>query len=56
MRRAAGSPGRPQIFQVRLRTLTPAELDRRDGAAWSPRRIAVHLGESISYAEAVGRV
>jgi hypothetical protein len=45
-----------QIFEVRLRALTPAELDRRDGDAWSPRQIAVHLGESIYYAEAVGRV
>ena len=45
-----------QIFQVRLRALSPAELDRRDGEAWSPRQIAVHLAESIYYAEAVGRV
>jgi hypothetical protein len=45
-----------QIFQVRLRALSPAELDRHDGDAWSPRQIAVHLGESIYYAEAVGRV
>lgn len=45
-----------QIFQVRLRALSPAELDRRDGEAWSPRQIAVHLAESIYYAEAVGKV
>jgi hypothetical protein len=45
-----------QIFQVRLRALSPAELDRRDGEAWSPRQIALHLAESIYYAEAVGRV
>jgi hypothetical protein len=45
-----------QIFRVRLRALTPAELDRRDGDAWSPRQIAFHLEESIYYAEAVGRL
>ncbi len=43
-----------QIFDVRLRALTDAQLDRRDGAAWSPRQIAFHLAESVYYAEAVG--
>ncbi|MEV6488976.1 hypothetical protein AB0M20_10130 [Actinoplanes sp. NPDC051633] len=43
-----------QIYQVRLRRLSDAELDRRDGAAWSVRQIAFHLEESLYYATAVG--
>lgn len=43
-----------QIFEVRLSALTDAELDRRDGEAWSPRQIAFHLEESLYYADAVG--
>jgi len=43
-----------QIFEVRLRSLTDAELDRRDAEAWSPRQIAFHLEESRYYADAVG--
>ena len=43
-----------QIFDVRLRALSDAQLDRRDGAAWSPRQIAFHLAESLYYAESVG--
>jgi hypothetical protein len=39
---------------VRLRALTGAQLDRRDGAAWSPRQIAFHLAGSLFYAESVG--
>ena len=45
-----------QIFDVRLRALSDAQLDRRDGAAWSPRQIAFHLTESLYYAESVGRL
>jgi hypothetical protein len=45
-----------QIFDVRLRALSDAQLDRRDGAAWSPRQIAFHLAESLYYAESVGRL
>src|SRR5690242_911256 len=43
-----------QIYEVRLARLSEAELDRRDGPAWSPRQIAFHLEESLYYAEAVG--
>jgi uncharacterized protein YfiM (DUF2279 family) len=43
-----------QIFQVRLAALTPAQLDHRDGDAWSPRQIAVHLDGSRYYADALG--
>jgi hypothetical protein len=45
-----------QIFDVRLRALSDAQLDRRDGSAWSPRQIAFHLTESLYYAESVGRL
>jgi hypothetical protein len=45
-----------QIWEVRLRALTPAELDRRDGDAWSPRQIAVHLEGSRYYADALGHL
>jgi len=43
-----------QIFDVRLRHLTDAELDRRVADAWSARQVAFHLAESLYYAEAVG--
>ena len=43
-----------QIFDVRLRALTDDQLDRRNGAAWSPRQIACHLAESLYYARSVG--
>ena len=41
------------IWSARLNGLTPDELDRRDGGAWSIRQIAFHLG-STYYADAVG--
>jgi hypothetical protein len=43
-----------QVLELRLRVLSDAELDRRDGGAWSARQIAFHLEESLYYAEAVG--
>ena len=43
-----------QIFEVRLRLLSNARLDQRDGDAWSVRQIAFHLEESLYYADAVG--
>jgi hypothetical protein len=43
-----------QVFDVRLRALTEAELDLREGDAWSARQVAFHLEESIYYANAVG--
>jgi hypothetical protein len=43
-----------QVFDVRLKALTEAELDRRAGDTWSPRQIAFHLEESLYYADAVG--
>ena len=45
-----------QIFAVRLRSFSDAELDRRDGDAWSVRQIAFHLEGSLYYAESVGRL
>jgi hypothetical protein len=45
-----------QIYTVRLDRLSDAELDRRDGDAWSFREIAFHLEESVYYAESVGRL
>jgi hypothetical protein len=45
-----------QIFEVRLRSLSDAELDRSEVGAWSVRQIAFHLEESLYYAEAVGRL
>jgi len=43
-----------QIYAVRLTALTPAQLDRRDGDAWTPREIALQLEGSLYYADAVG--
>jgi hypothetical protein len=43
-----------QVFDVRLRQLSPAQLDHRDGDAWSPRQIVFHLEGSLYYADAVG--
>ena len=45
-----------QIFDVRLRALTEAQLDHRDGNAWSPRQLAFHLEESAYYADSVGHL
>jgi hypothetical protein len=43
-----------QVFDVRLRALPEATLDRREGGARSVRQIAFHLEESLYYADAVG--
>jgi hypothetical protein len=43
-----------QIYDCRLRALTGAQLDHRDGEAWSPRQIAEHLADSLYYADAIG--
>ena len=43
-----------QIYTVRLTALTPAQLDKRDGDAWTPREIATHLAGSLYYADAIG--
>lgn len=43
-----------QVFDLRLRALTEAELDKRDPPAWSPRQLAFHLHESLYYAESIG--
>ncbi|GIE34588.1 hypothetical protein Ait01nite_076330 [Actinoplanes italicus] len=45
-----------QVFQLRLTGLPAADLDRRDGDAWSVRQIAFHLESSLYYATAVGRL
>jgi hypothetical protein len=43
-----------QVFDVRLRSLSEADLDRRDGGEWSVRQIAFHVQESVYYADALG--
>ncbi|MCU7725655.1 hypothetical protein ODJ79_18150 [Actinoplanes sp. KI2] len=43
-----------QIYAVRLGALGPAQLDRRDRDAWTPREIAFHLEDSLYYADAIG--
>ena len=43
-----------QIYTVRLTALTPDQLDKRDGDAWTPREIAIHLEGSLYYADAIG--
>jgi hypothetical protein len=43
-----------QIYEVRLSALSDAQLDHRDGDAWTPREIAEHLTGSLYYADAVG--
>jgi hypothetical protein len=45
-----------QIWQLRLDALTDEQLDRREGAAWSPRQLAFHAAESTNYADAVGNL
>lgn len=45
-----------QVFDVRLRALSDARLDERDGPAWTLRQVAFHLEESLYYAEAVGEL
>jgi hypothetical protein len=42
---------------VRLRSLSPAQLDERSGGAWTLRQLAFHLGDaSTFYADAVGEL
>jgi hypothetical protein len=43
-----------QVWRIRLRTLDDAQLDRREGDAWTIREIAFHVAESSYYADAVG--
>ena len=43
-----------QVWRLRLRSIDPERLDRRDGDAWTIREIAFHLEESTYYADAVG--
>jgi hypothetical protein len=45
-----------QIWDVRMRSLSIAELDRTEGDARTLRELAVHLAESSYYAEAVGEL
>ena len=44
------------VWDVRLRSLSEEQLDRRIGDAWSPRQLAFHLTESAFYADSVGRL
>jgi hypothetical protein len=45
-----------QIWSVRLRALTPQQLDHSPGNSWTFRQIASHLAESAFYADSVGRL
>lgn len=45
-----------QIYDMRLRSLDDAALDEPVPGEWTIREIAVHLGESVFYAESVGRL
>jgi hypothetical protein len=42
------------IWEVRLRSLTDAQLDSSEGGAWTLRQVAFHVAESGFYAECVG--
>jgi hypothetical protein len=42
------------IWDVRLRSLSPGQLDERAGAAWTLRQLAFHLADSVFYADCVG--
>ncbi|GII31507.1 hypothetical protein [Planotetraspora mira] len=43
-----------QIWTDRLDALTPEQLDHSPGDGWTFRRLALHLGGSTYYADAVG--
>lgn len=45
-----------QIYDVRLRSLDEAVLDEAVPGEWTIREIAAHLGESVFYAESMGRL
>lgn len=45
-----------QVWADRLGALTQDALDNSPGEGWSFRQIAVHLGESRYYADAVGHL
>lgn len=42
-----------QIWSMRLRAMDAERLDRQEGAAWTLRQVAFHLGDTF-YADAVG--
>lgn len=42
------------IWDVRLRSLSPGQLDERAGDAWTLRQLAFHLAGSVFYADSVG--
>jgi hypothetical protein len=42
------------IWDVRLRSLSAEQLDKRRGDAWTLRQLAFHLADSAFYADAVG--
>jgi len=43
-----------RLWVLRLGTLDPATLDRREAGTWTLRQVAFHAAESVNYAEAVG--
>lgn len=45
-----------QMWELRLRSLTDAQLDEQPGDTWSIREIAFHTAESLYYAESVGEL
>lgn len=44
------------IWDIRLRSLSAAELDRQEGDAWTIRQVAFHAADSAFYADSVGRL
>jgi hypothetical protein len=44
------------LWDVRLRTLSEEELDAPARGAWTIRQIALHVAESVDYADAMGRL
>jgi hypothetical protein len=44
------------IWDVRLRSLSAAELDRPEPGAWTLRQVAFHVADSGFYADSVGRL
>jgi hypothetical protein len=45
-----------QIWDVRLRSLTDAQLDHADGDSWTLRQVAFHVAGSDFYADSVGLI
>lgn len=44
------------IWDVRLRSLSDQQLDKRTGDAWTLRQVAFHVAGSAFYADSVGKL